>query len=113
MQMWEGVWQIGRHCFSLLHVLRCDIQVDRYGNNRQIFEHPVADTELLSLLNQRLAYYLDYRIKDLQAIQRNAMQCNAMQCNAMQCNAMHVSRCGCGTSPVVRLPLSGLLPFSS
>ena len=40
--------------------------VDRYGNNRQIYEHPVADAELLRLLNQRLAYYLDYRIKDLQ-----------------------------------------------
>ena len=69
--------------FGWLHVLRCDIQVDRYGNNRQIFEHPVADTELLSLLNQRLAYYLDYRIKDLQATQRNAMQCDAMQCMSL------------------------------
>ena len=40
--------------------------VDRDGNNRQIYDHPVADAELLRLLNQRLAYYLDYRIKDLQ-----------------------------------------------
>ena len=81
--MWERVWQIGRHYLALLHVLRCSIlthsecmlhQVDRYGNNRQIFEHPVADTELLNLLNQRLAYYLDYRIKDLQAAQCSAAQ---------------------------------------